>query len=546
MELQLRGVPRGIQQEGAAVLDLVDHIILGDIGLRMAGQEVGGLDQIGGADGALGEPQVALGDAVGLLGVILKVSLGIHTGVVADDLGGVLVRANGTVRAKTPEFAGHSVGRLGDQRLMDVQRQMGHIVHEADGEHLLGVLVLHVVIDGLDLGGRHIPAGNTVAAAIDGGGVSLTLQSRAGIQINGAADSAGLLGAVHGGDLLHRLGQGVQEILDVKGAEQVDLQQANLLALCDEVIDDLLGALAGRAHHHDDPLGILSAIVVEDVVVAAGDLVDPLHVALYDVGDRIVSGVVGFLALEIHVRALHGGTVDRVLGVHGNVVELSHGVLIQQLGGLVQIQHLDLLDLMAGAEAVMEVQEGHAGLDGGQMGHGSQIHNLLHAGGGHHGNAGGAAGHHVLMIAEDVVGLLCHGPGRHMEHGGHPVTGHNVHIGDHQQQALRGGEGGRHSAGLRNAVERAGGAALGLHLHQSYGLTEHVLTAGRRPLVHLLTHGGGGGDGENSRYISEMIGNIGAGLIAVHCFHDFLLRHRSDILLNVLSYIYQLQLRITF
>ena len=335
MELQLRGVPRGIQQEGAAVLDLVDHIILGDIGLRMAGQEVGGLDQIGGADGALGEPQVALGDAVGLLGVILKVSLRIHTGVVADDLGGVLVRANSAVRAKTPEFAGHSVGRLGDQRLMDIQRQMGHIVHEADGEHLLGVLVLHVVIDGLDLGGRHIPAGNTVAAAIDGGGVGLTLQSRAGIQINGTADSAGLLGAVHGGDLLYRLGQGVQEILDVEGTEQVDLQQAHLLALRAEVIDDLFGALAGRAHHHDDPLGILSTIVVEDVVVAAGDLVDPLHVTLYDVGDGIVSGVVGFLALEIHVRALHGGAVDRVLRVHSNAVELSHGVLVQQFGNLV-------------------------------------------------------------------------------------------------------------------------------------------------------------------------------------------------------------------
>ena len=81
-----------------------------------------------------------------------------------------------------------------------------------------------------------------------------------------------------------------------------------------------------------------------------------------------------------------------------------------------------------GSDRKTKAQEGHAGLDGGQMGHGNQIHNLLHAGSGHHGNAGGAAGHHILMIAEDVVGLLCHGPGRHMEHGGHPMTGHDMYI----------------------------------------------------------------------------------------------------------------------
>ena len=197
------------------------------------------------------------------------------------------------------------------------------------------------------------------------------------------------------------------------------------------MIDDLLCTLAGGPHHDDDPLGILRAIIVEDVIVAAGDLVDSLHVSFYDTGNGIVSLVVGFLSLEIHIRSLHRGAVDGVLRVHGDAVECSHGILIHQLHHLVQIQHLDFLDLVTGAKAVMEMQEGHAALDGGQVRHSCQIHHLLHTGSRHHGNAGGTAGHHVLMVAEDIVGLLCHGPCRHMEDGGHPVTCHDIHVGDH-------------------------------------------------------------------------------------------------------------------
>ena len=37
---------------------------------------------------------------------------------------------------------------------------------------------------------------------------------------------------------------------------------------------------------------------------------------------------------------------------------------------VVVVPHGDLLDLVGGAEAVEEVEEGHAALDGGQVGHG--------------------------------------------------------------------------------------------------------------------------------------------------------------------------------
>ena len=79
--------------------------------------------------------------------------------------------------------------------------------------------------------------------------------------------------------------------------------------------------------------------------------------------------------------------------------------------------------------------------------------------------------------------------------------------------------------GLRHAVEGAGSARLGLHLHQPHRLAEHILLTGGRPLIHLLAHGRGGGDGVDTGYIGEMVGNGGTGLVTVHSFHDFLIGH---------------------
>ena len=70
----------------------------------MAGYEIRLLNQVGGLNRLLAETQMGHRHAAGLLGVIIKVCLRIHVGVVADDLDGVLVRAYRTVCAKAPEL----------------------------------------------------------------------------------------------------------------------------------------------------------------------------------------------------------------------------------------------------------------------------------------------------------------------------------------------------------------------------------------------------------------------------------------------------------
>ena len=194
--------------------------------------------------------------------------------------------------------------------------------------------------------------------------------------------------------------------------------------------------------------------------------------------------------------------------------------MIHQLGVLVVGQHVDLLYLVAGAEAVKEVQEWDAGLDGAQVCHGGQVSGLLDAAAGQHGKAGLTAVHHVGVVAEDGERVGAHGTGRHVQHAGQTLAGDAVHGGDHQHQALGGGEAGGQRAGLQCAVARAAGAGLGLHLHQTDGLAEDVLLALSGPGIRVFRHGAGRGDGIDGCDLGERIGYVCSRFVTVADLHE--------------------------
>ena len=273
------------------------------------------------------------------------------------------------------------------------------------------------------------------------------------------------------------------------------LQEAHLLALGVQVVDDLLCAAGHGAHGHNDALGVGCTVVVEQMVLAAGQLADLGHVVLHHVGQVGVVGIVGLAQLEVDIGVIHQRAHAGILRIQGIGTELGQSVIVHQLGVLVVVQHVDLLDLVAGTETVKEVQEGDAGLDGAQVGHGGQIGGLLDAAAAQQGKARLAAVHHVGVIAEDGERVGTHGTGRHMQHAGQTLAGDTVHGGDHQHQTLGSGEAGGQGTGLQCAVAGTAGTGLGLHLHQTDGLAEDVLLTLGRPLVSMLRHGAGRGDG---------------------------------------------------
>ena len=232
--------------------------------------------------------------------------------------------------------------------------------------------------------------------------------------------------------------------------------------------------------------------------------------------------------LEEGVVILAGVADGGVLRVQRTGAEAVDGVPVDELLEIVIVENFDLLDLMAGAEAVEEVLHGDTAGDGAQMRHGGEVHRLLHAGGGELRPAGLAAGHDVLMIAEDGDAVRADGTGGNVHDGRQEQAGDAVHRRDHEHEALRGGVRRGERAGLERALHGGAGGELRLHFHELDGAAEDVLLAVRGPLVGVVGHRARRGDGIDGGYFREGIGGIGRSLVAVHGFEYFVLGHGKE------------------
>ena len=164
------------------------------------------------------------------------------------------------------------------------------------------------------------------------------------------------------------------------------------------------------------------------------------------------------------------------------------------------------------------MEEGHTGLDGGEVCDRAEVHGLLGAVGAEHGEAGLAAGVDVGVIAKNGQAVRCEGTGRDMDDGGEHFARDLVHVRDHEQQALRGRVGGGQRACGETAVDSAGGTAFSLHFDDVDRFAEDVFLPCRGPFVGVFRHGRGRSDGVNGGDFRERIGNVRGGVVAVHGF----------------------------
>ena len=302
----------------------------------------------------------------------------------------------------------------------------------------------------------------------------------------------------------------------------MDLHKPGLLPPGVQGIHRFTHASGHRAHGHDHPVRVRGAVIIEQAVFPPGQRRYPGHVVLHHVGKRGVIAVVGLPHLEIDIGVLHRGPDHRVFRVQGLSAESLQGVPVQHIPQGLVGHFLHLVDLVGGAEAVEEMDEGHPCPDSRKMGDAGQVHDLLDGAGGKHGKAGLAAVHYVRMVAENGKGVGADGAAGHMQNPRQALAGDAVHRRDHQHQSLGGGEAGRQGAGLQGAVDRGDGAGFRLHFHQAHRLPEQVLLPFGAPKIGLPRHRRGGRNGINRRHVGEGVGDIGGGLVAVHGHKTFI------------------------
>ena len=102
------------------------------------------------------------------------------------------------------------------------------------------------------------------------------------------------------------------------------------------------------------------------------------------------------------------------------------------------------------------------------------------------------------------------GAGGDVDHGGRELAGDLEHVRQHQQQALRGGERGRHRTGLERAVERARGARLRLHLDHFGHRSPQVRASFGGPRVGVLAHRRRGRDRVDRDHFRQGVGDRAA------------------------------------
>ena len=514
--VELRVAPLAVQQERAAVLQCGQHVVLRDIRRIVAGREVRRVNLIRRLDRRLAEAQMGNRQAAGLLGVVCEVSLSVHIGVVADDLDGVLVGANGAVRAEAIELAADRAFRSGVEDVAQRQAGVGDVVHDAHGEVVLRSSQLQVVEDSLHMGRRELLGAEAVAAADGLDSASLLGQSSHDVQVQRLAQGAGFLRAIQNGDLLHGCRQGIHKALRAERTIQVHAHEANLLAHGDELVDSFCRHVAAGAHGNDDILSIRRADIVERLVRTSGQLADLFHDLFHDGRGLCVVLVRSFTALEIDVRVLCGAAQVRMIRVQRTGAELSDLIPRHELRHVFVGDLVDLLDLMRGAEAIEEVQERHAALQCGKMRNQRHILRFLNRVGSDHGKAGLTAGHNVGMVTENRKRMISQRTGTHVENARKQLAGDLVHVRDHQQKALGRREGRRQRARLQRAVHGAGRAGFGLHLRNADLLSKQVHSIMRCPIVCDFGHRRRRGDRVDRCHIAERISDMADGCIAVY------------------------------
>ena len=226
------------------------------------------------------------------------------------------------------------------------------------------------------------------------------------------------------------------------------------------MLDCFEGGFCAGAHQDNDAFGVGCANIVERPVVTARELPKLLHRGRDNVGARGVERIDRLAALEIDVRVLRGAADKRFLRVQGAGAMVGNQLVADHGPNDLVGNHFDFVDFVRGAETIEEVHERHARLEGRGLGDERGIHDLLYAVGGQHGPANLPAGHDVLMVAKDGERGGSEGTGCDMENGRGQFPGNFVHVGDHQQETLRGGKGGGQRARLQRAVYSTGSTAF--------------------------------------------------------------------------------------
>ena len=114
------------------------------------------------------------------------------------------------------------------------------------------------------------------------------------------------------------------------------------------------------------------------MILTTSDLRELAKILLNNLRYCIVVWVTSLTMCEECLRVLSGTTCDRTLRRHSTVAEALDVLFLNEGTNILLVEQLNLVILVRSAEAVEEVNEGHASLQRCQVSSSGHIHNLLY------------------------------------------------------------------------------------------------------------------------------------------------------------------------
>src|SRR6185369_696039 len=344
------------------------------------------------------------------LRVVHEVGLGVVAGLLADDLDGVLVGADCAVGTEPEEHGFVDAFHRVLIRVVDFQAAARDILFDADHELVFRFGSLQVVQDRLGHSRVELLGTEAVAATHDN---RVTLEGEF-LLLHGFADGGAHVEVDRLAECARLLGEGLQR----EGAIKANLDHTDFLAFFDQIFNRILNNISAGTHDNDNALGIFGPDVIDQFVLATGQLAELVHLFLYDLfADRIV-GVDGLAPLEVDIRILGGTAHDRLVRVEAAGLVFGNQFVVDHGAHFVKREFDNFLDLVGGSESVEIVQEGNSAAQGRGLGDQREVHDLLNVIRAEESPAGGAAGHDIRMVSEDGERLGGDSAGRDMENSG--------------------------------------------------------------------------------------------------------------------------------
>ena len=441
--------------------------------------------------------------------------------MVTDNLDGVLVSTNCTVRAETPELTSNCSLWSSVELTFGWEREVSNVICDTDCEAWLVVFLEgSVPVNSLNLVRSCILGTETVSTASDNNVIELSaLESSNNVEVERFAESTWFLGSVENRNLLNSVRNSFDELVSAERSVKTNLNETELSAFSVEEIDCFFDCITYRTHSDDNVISVRSTVVVEELVVCTDLLVNLVHVVFNDSRELVVEFVTSFTSLEEDITVLSSTAENRVFRVKSTVSESLSSLLVEHIFEILVIPSFNLLDFVRSTETIEEVENRNSALDCGKVSNSAEVHNFLNVGSTEHSETCLTARINVRVITEDVKSVGSNTSCRNVNYAREKLTSNLIHIRDHKKKTLRSCISSCKSTSSERAVYSTCSTGFRLHFSNLYRLTEDVVLLLSSPLVSNLSHNRGRGDRVDSSNVSEWVGDPSSSVVTVHGFH---------------------------